>query len=112
MRKLVSIIIIALVLVLASSQIAYADVVFGNDFESERSGDLTRLSRSVFVANGPNGSVSVRLEPGSRTEIDRFKNGRQLFMSSTYIGLVTDVNVYSDTFETVIPNNLNLLMEW
>jgi len=83
------------VLLLLSPATALADVVYGNDFKYENRDELQRLERTYFIANGPDGYVIVRDEPGSPKdtmttlwggeEEVHFDNGVLIWMDYVYL---------------------------
>jgi hypothetical protein len=76
---------------------AYADLIVepDNDFYEQHKGQIIFLGRS-FVANGEDGSVPVRMEPGSKNDIAKLQNGDATYInySCLYGG-----NFWGFTFE-------------
>lgn len=82
---------------LASPIAVYADMVWGNEFENQHKDVMQGLERSRFVANGPDGYVTPQQVPGEAKEtvifewaddpmtLEKYQNGAELFMSSTYV---------------------------
>jgi len=107
MSKRAFIILLTAILLVASSHVVCADVVFGNDFLYKNESKTERLERQRFVINDPEGYVIVRDKPGStvdatiehlreqwpgvKDDIDyikraiTFNNGELIQMSQTYI---------------------------
>ena len=72
-------------LVLALPITVSADVIPepSNSFYTRNSSNCVPLQRS-FYANGADGCVSLRAEPGSASEVAVFENGSELFIMFTY----------------------------
>ena len=60
---------------------AYADVIIepDNGFYARHASQMVYLGRN-FVANGEDGYVAIKYEPGSRDEITSLKNGEVIYM--------------------------------
>ena len=92
MTRRVLMILLSAIFLLASSPIAYADVVMGNDFQSRHKDEIQKLDRVRFCANGPDGYVTIRETPGWENEeyldwhgeISEYQNGEELFMHGYY----------------------------
>ena len=84
MKKVFSVIVLA-VLMATLSITARADIIPepDNDFYRRNYSVCVPLQRSFYV-NGRDGSVALRTEPGSRSEIAEFENGTILFIMFTY----------------------------
>jgi len=78
-------IIIAASFLLALPFAANADVLVepNNDFYTRHRNECTYLNRS-FYANGPSGSVSVKLAPDTKKEIAVIENGESIWIQFTY----------------------------
>lgn len=101
MIRRVLFILLAAILLLASSPVAYADVVMGNDFRYQHEKETQKLDRSRFCANGPDGYVIPQQEPGGTEEVftferpwvgdslevvlPKYQNGAELLMERMYI---------------------------
>jgi hypothetical protein len=74
-------IVFAIIFLLLPPLVAYADVVYGNDFAMQHK--TTPLNRA-FCANGMDGYVSAKEAPNSKTEEYKYENGRIIWISATY----------------------------
>lgn len=90
MKKIVKLAGYFLTLVLLTGsflpQMVSADMIYepiGNSFYDKHSEECTYVSRS-YVANGPNGTVTVYQSPESARKIAVLENGEQLYVSYTY----------------------------
>jgi hypothetical protein len=64
---------------------ARSDVIYEpeNDFYLSKKSECVRLNRG-FYANGHNGVISLKTEPGGSKEITLLKNGEIIYISHTY----------------------------
>lgn len=85
MKKKVLLAVLTLVLLLAQPLTALADVIIEpfDDFYMKHSSECVYVGRT-FIANGPDGSVPVRTEPGAGAEIVAIPNGDAIYVSHTY----------------------------
>ena len=78
-------IIFMAILMLASPLAVRADVVTGNEYRFKYANKTQRIERgNIFVANGPNGYVSAKKDPGSNEEVAVYKNGETVLVDQTY----------------------------
>ena len=82
MFKRLSALLLALCFLCAAPLTAHADVVFDNKFTPPLE-EQERIGR-YLVANGPDGSVSVKEEPGSKVELFRAENGQTIYIAYVY----------------------------
>ena len=82
-KAMVMLLLTALLLTLPL--IARADVLVEprNDFHSRNRHSCRPLGRR-FYANGESGSISLKTEPGSNNEVEKFENGKIMYISHTY----------------------------
>ena len=85
MKKLVAILMIFASMFMLLSITASADVVVepNDDFYNRNSGDCILLERN-FYANGKNGYVTLKTEPGSKKDVLTIQNGEMLYITHTY----------------------------
>jgi len=82
-KRILALFIIALLLIPQAT--VYADVIFGNEFLFEHADKTKRITKNEFIANGPNGYVSAKKEPGSDEEVYMYENGEVIILSRTYL---------------------------
>ena len=68
---------------LLPSGAALADTIMGNDFFYSNQNE-TRAQYRSFRVNGADGYVSVLIEPDSKSDITRLKNGVEIWIERTY----------------------------
>ena len=85
LKKIISSIILAASITMLFPLTAAADVIFEpRDSFYERNYDSMEYLNRRFYANGVNGFISLKSEPGSNTEVTAFENGTIVFISHTY----------------------------
>ncbi|MCL2162863.1 MAG: S-layer homology domain-containing protein [Oscillospiraceae bacterium] len=81
--------VLAVGFMLESSVAVYADVVWSNDFYDENKSEIESLSRNRFCANGPEGYITFKEEPGTEIDISdsraTYDNGAVFTLDGIYI---------------------------
>ena len=83
MIKRAFLILFVVIILLVLSPVAYADVVFSNDFFDLNQNKTEPVNRE-FCVNGADGYVYSREAPGSRKEVNRYANGSVISISAVY----------------------------
>jgi hypothetical protein len=84
-KRIVLLMLLAITLLLTLPPAAPADIIVGpkNDFYDSHYDECVFLGRA-FYANGQNGFVSVKEEPGATEEIMAIKNGESILIQYAY----------------------------
>lgn len=89
--------LLVIVCLLAMPLVSYADVISGNLFQQKNKESMQKIDRTRFCANGPNGYIVLKDEPGSdapvgddvsfsrRSDRQAYYNGEELPIDCTYI---------------------------